>query len=111
MGNVARSGDLRLGLSKSVVERNCPNLDGKVAEKHNGEHNLSSFAHILKQENQVKRHMKRLISILKNEHPDLAERRQFMDCLLKHKGKFDSLEFEAIRRVYRMLYGELPKEG
>jgi len=106
--NVARRSDLRDGLRKSVVERNCPSLSALTADRNRGGHTVQEFAQILKKDNRFERNVQDIVRKLKqmlvDEHKDLVERKQFMDAALKWRG-FKDYEAEAVRRVYRELYG------
>lgn len=99
---------MKFGVSKSAAERNCTELSGTTVEQHKGGHSYSEFKKIAEKdvfEKKVEHLTSVLIKVLRNEHRDPAERKQFMNGLLNW-ASFNSVEAEAVRRVYKLLYGE-----
>jgi len=105
--NVARGGDLKDGLRKDIVERNCPTLSSSEAENHAGGHTTQELVQILRKDRfEVK--VSYIVDYLKNvelKDQSLEQQKHFMDCLLKLKTLRDH-EVEAVRRVFRELCGE-----
>ena len=103
----------RLGLRKAVVERNCPELSDEIVAQFKGGYpdGAKTIAALLKldrSERNIRNTVLQLKRILADEYKDSEERRKFMDGLYAWKG-FNDFEAEAVRHVYRELYGKLPK--
>ncbi len=110
-GNVARHGDLKDGLRKSVVERNCPNMSASCVSRLKGVALApKDFARELSFDLDVQTVAKTVKRIIYSEHPDPVERQKFMDDLLCRTDCKPCVS-EAIRHVYLELYGKLPAEG
>jgi hypothetical protein len=103
-----------MGLSKSALERNCPELSESAAEKNRGGHSTPRFVEVLKKdrfEQQVKVVVDYIHRVELQGKSEFAQRNHVLHLtrLIKHK-KFRPHEVEAIKRVYREQFGELPTE-
>ena len=111
-GNIARRGDLRDGLRKSVVERGCPSLSASTVKVFRGGHSVGALTQLLKVdrfERDVHDRVVQLKQMLEADHKNPDKRLDFMNGLLVWKDLNDS-EAEAVKRVYIKLYGKLPME-
>jgi hypothetical protein len=107
--NRARPGDTRLGLRKDIVERNCSELSNQSMIQNRGDHTLQELAVILKAE-RFEKMVGFIVDYLKDrELPRIKpeQQKQHLSSLLNFR-KLEPHEVEAVRRVYRELYGEPP---
>jgi len=94
-----------LGLRKQLVEHNCPPLPEKVATNLKGGYTgIKKIRDAVNHEKNIRNLTKVLKDILDAELKEPTERQDFMEKAVKRKWHTED-ECEAVRRVYRELYG------
>ena len=99
-------------LRKQILERNCPSLPKNIAQSHEGGYDgVTVVLEALqeKTEHDIQHLVKVLKNILRNDYKTDKERREFME-FARVKNWSSPLRSEAIKRVYRELYGECFRE-
>ena len=98
------------GLRKQIVERGCPSLSASVVEEFRGGYSgTETIADLLRFEKDVQTIVDVLSRELESDYKDSEKRVQYMTDLLRYP-KLRDFEVEAVKRVYRQLYGEPEEE-